>query len=83
MNSLPSFAVPLIRASPCMYSFTTAMQNKLRSVQKMKSNEQKGEYWFPCGKIIYLLDPEIRKILVSVRMGTTIPRLIVGFRNRS
>ena len=29
----------------------TAVPKKLRSVQKIKSNKQKGGYWFPCASI--------------------------------
>ena len=43
--------VPLLRISQRMYNFTKAVQKKVRSVQKIKSSKQKGEYWFPNAKI--------------------------------
>ena len=47
----PFFAVPLLSISQRVYSSTTAVTNGLRSVQKIKRNKQKGEYWFPCDQI--------------------------------
>ena len=46
--SLTSF---LLHIPPPMYNSTTVVPKKLRSVQKVKSSKQIGEYWFPCGEI--------------------------------
>ena len=43
----PFFASFLLCSSACMYNSNTAVPQKLCSVQKIKSNEKKREYWFP------------------------------------
>ena len=36
----------LLSISPCKYSSTTAVPQKLHTVQKIKGNKQKGSLWF-------------------------------------
>ena len=40
-------------------------QRKLRSVEKIKSNEQKREYWFPCGDCYEFYDSTGQQFFIN------------------